>query len=735
MHKPWLFTLKVWAKYAVLSFCMAVIVQVIQHHVEPPCWEYVFTEDFFQFPDPDVFSIEPRRIVSRIVLNRYVMIDDMRIATRAQHNVVGRDWEISIRWKGGICSRRPYTTTVWKKDRPVIFTLFFASSGRMRLLFDFDTSDPSRCGLYLDRHDGRELLDACAESCREPSMEEEHTLLLRGQGSRVEALVDGIRCAVAGSVPAIEELFMEIVTEEHSCISIDDFVIRTMKPGGEWDTVLEERFDAVPFQTDRLDSRWDLNTFRSRITWVTCIAALLFDLVTLVLFGRRAPGEILLLNFTMQALIALAMQSVLFLPILPVLLGICAILASKIAIALLNPGGESLTPTSRVHLMRWLLLAALQSLHWIWFREVWPLKFHTVAIASLIPAILLVGLHLPGIVRSAPIRLGARICILVLLALCIESTMRSFPIEPRLDFDWRSHSGFWDLRRLTNLIEDHSGEPIFRDMDGNPFDKRKPEGVWRIVCLGSSSTYGISCNDRALPYPARLERILKRSSPGSFQVINAGIPGLKLTQIRAFFEDILSDAEIDLVTLYFGNNLDFLFYEEYYEKVEHMMRTFPGIEYPWEVEAALNLRWPTWPAIKTYNLLARSWLFMGTKLFIDSFRPGIHSDVVNLDTVPVDEEFLMESARRLVDSITRNGAALLLVPEILDESATNRYIPIFRELAHRDDRDQVFLLDFDGSEFYSHLCSNCHMDEEGYELLAHRLAEHLIASGLAGLSH
>lgn len=56
------------------------------------------------------------------------------------------------------------------------------------------------------------------------------------------------------------------------------------------------------------------------------------------------------------------------------------------------------------------------------------------------------------------------------------------------------------------------------------FDAVKPDGVYRIICIGASTTFQGETND--ITYPAILERKLKQTYPHlSFEVLNFGISG------------------------------------------------------------------------------------------------------------------------------------------------------------------------------------------------------------------
>lgn len=50
----------------------------------------------------------------------------------------------------------------------------------------------------------------------------------------------------------------------------------------------------------------------------------------------------------------------------------------------------------------------------------------------------------------------------------------------------------------------------------------KPAGVKRIICLGSSNTFGAEVGDEET-YPAQLQKLLDLRYPGRYEVWNAGV--------------------------------------------------------------------------------------------------------------------------------------------------------------------------------------------------------------------
>lgn len=104
------------------------------------------------------------------------------------------------------------------------------------------------------------------------------------------------------------------------------------------------------------------------------------------------------------------------------------------------------------------------------------------------------------------------------------------------------------VRRFNTYLNDHR----FR---GRAFTTAKPEGVVRVLCLGTSSTWGHGIDESTgLDYPTQVERLLRERGL-TVEVINAGIRASNSTRARYFFEEHLLPAfEPDIVTASFFLN-------------------------------------------------------------------------------------------------------------------------------------------------------------------------------------
>ena len=87
------------------------------------------------------------------------------------------------------------------------------------------------------------------------------------------------------------------------------------------------------------------------------------------------------------------------------------------------------------------------------------------------------------------------------------------------------------------------------------FPLEKPEGVYRIVALGGSSTYDVSIQDNGETFTAQLENLLDEEyGYQNVQVINAGVPGYNSWEILVNLQFRVLDLDPDLVIIYEGTN-------------------------------------------------------------------------------------------------------------------------------------------------------------------------------------
>lgn len=109
----------------------------------------------------------------------------------------------------------------------------------------------------------------------------------------------------------------------------------------------------------------------------------------------------------------------------------------------------------------------------------------------------------------------------------------------------------------TETIEMQINSDGFR----NPFEfeRPKPPGVFRIVSMGASSTFGYTDRDDET-YPVYLAGLLNADGAATrYEVYNLGIPHFRLEEILALARAELAALEPDVVTLYAGYNNSMVF--------------------------------------------------------------------------------------------------------------------------------------------------------------------------------
>jgi lysophospholipase L1-like esterase len=89
---------------------------------------------------------------------------------------------------------------------------------------------------------------------------------------------------------------------------------------------------------------------------------------------------------------------------------------------------------------------------------------------------------------------------------------------------------------------------------GKSFHREKQPGVYRIACLGASSTFGAEVPDDET-YAVHMDSLLTARMPDrQFEVINAGIPGYTSAECLINFSMRVVDLKPDLVIIYLGYN-------------------------------------------------------------------------------------------------------------------------------------------------------------------------------------
>lgn len=100
------------------------------------------------------------------------------------------------------------------------------------------------------------------------------------------------------------------------------------------------------------------------------------------------------------------------------------------------------------------------------------------------------------------------------------------------------------LRKWNTYLDAHA-------LRGKHFAIPKPKGTVRVICLGTSSTWGHGLDDASgLDYPALLGDLLRKRLPEvPIDVVNAGVSGASTPRLLRFLDEALLEFEPDIVVL------------------------------------------------------------------------------------------------------------------------------------------------------------------------------------------
>ena len=314
-----------------------------------------------------------------------------------------------------------------------------------------------------------------------------------------------------------------------------------------------------------------------------------------------------------------------------------------------------------------------------------------------------------------------------------ELALRTTSMDSFLDFDRRVENLFWKLDEDTALFGPSDEGEIFLANLRREYTRVKGPGVFRIICLGSSSTAGGGASDWKLySYPPQLEERLREQGAHPIEVLNVGKWGYTFYQLMIYFNELVLPIGPDMVVLYFGFNRNNPYHRTYYEMVRAEVEGAPHLRNQRELEAALNLRWnPRW-LVRAFLAMTRSRLFMGVNCLVKEVR-RVQAGDFRAHELSDDYGDLVDE---WVGGCVRLGMKVLLVPELLaDNSPPSR--EMFREI-HERYRDQgVYFLDlaetFGGpGRAGEYFVDNVHMNDQGYGLLARESARFIREQDLLG---
>ena len=153
----------------------------------------------------------------------------------------------------------------------------------------------------------------------------------------------------------------------------------------------------------------------------------------------------------------------------------------------------------------------------------------------------------------------------ILMVVCFEGVLRTSPYETRFrpmnigrDFEedlllfWAPSSLFDNVNPLLRTDDFEVRKIALRS---GPALKEKEKGVFRILTLGGSNTWGQWIEDPEKVWSEVLEKELAKNVPSmKFEVLNGGVKGYNLFQLMVLYKYYLADYDVDMIILYVNIN-------------------------------------------------------------------------------------------------------------------------------------------------------------------------------------
>ncbi len=122
----------------------------------------------------------------------------------------------------------------------------------------------------------------------------------------------------------------------------------------------------------------------------------------------------------------------------------------------------------------------------------------------------------------------------------------------------------------------------------------KPEGQFRIVCLGGSTTYTTGLKNYQMSYPNLLERELQQRGYKNIDVVNAGVGAYASWESLINFELRVLDLDPDMIIIYHGVNdilVRFIWPRDAYKGDNSGASTAPSMSMPNILEYSTLMRY------------------------------------------------------------------------------------------------------------------------------------------------
>ncbi len=112
---------------------------------------------------------------------------------------------------------------------------------------------------------------------------------------------------------------------------------------------------------------------------------------------------------------------------------------------------------------------------------------------------------------------------------------------------------FWELRPGGRIDWDAVERINAKGFRGKIIEREKKDGVFRIICVGDSCMLGAGVPvEESLPEQIAAAKLKAFAGENTIEVLNAGVRGYSVFQIKKFYQNRLSGYRPDLVVIYPG---------------------------------------------------------------------------------------------------------------------------------------------------------------------------------------
>jgi hypothetical protein len=195
----------------------------------------------------------------------------------------------------------------------------------------------------------------------------------------------------------------------------------------------------------------------------------------------------------------------------------------------------------------------------------------------------------------------------------------------------------------------------------------KPDGLWRLLILGDSVTFGTGV-DRQQAYPARLQEALEPRVQRPVEVINAGVPGYTPFNQLQYYRSTGRKLEADMVVVGFCMN-DIANPRLHWDYTGSFLPdvpsdAIPNIEYDRRLAARRDSLWTRSALASALRRRAQRWFGADDPVAVPTFITGEDASLsitVLVDEASAEWRWLTSMYDQLHREVVADGAQLVIV--------------------------------------------------------------------------